>query len=347
MKLVINGRFLIQKITGVQRYAIEIIKEMDTLVTDDDIIVLLIPKNTDDRISLKKIKKIYYGNTNGKFWEQIVLPFYALKYHAPILSLAGIPPILTKNYMTLHDITFIKYPTSFKKSIQLWYKYFSKIAIYRAKLVFTVSEFSKKEINQYYKIENDKICVIYNAARNSYLYQYSTEVLKKYNIKENEYYLCVGSNAKHKNQKLIFDIAKKYNQTFVIVGDKQKTLESIKIEYTKNLLFTGYLEDEDLKSLYHFARGFIFPSFYEGFGIPPLEAIYNGCKCIYLSDIPVMHEIYDRGVNYINIFDKNLDFLDNNEVNMISESDVKYYLNKFSWTNSAKKIYSEIKAREE
>ena len=64
-----------------------------------------------------------------------------------------------------------------------------------------------------------------------------------------------------------------------------------------NLFFTGYVSDDELASLYKYAKGFIFPSLCEGFGLPPLEAIVLGCKSVALSDIPVFREIYNRG-NY-------------------------------------------------
>ena len=116
--------------------------------------------------------------------------------------------------------------------------------------------------------------------------------------------------------------------------------ESEKIE---NLNFTGYITDNELVALYKKCKGFIFPSLYEGFGLPPLEALTIGCKNVLLSDIPVFKEIYENTVSYVNT---NREILKMNGLMKQCEGNVlKKLLDKYSWKGIATTIIENLGGR--
>ena len=109
-----------------------------------------------------------------------------------------------------------------------------------------------------------------------------------------DFYFSLGSKSPHKNYKFIIECAKNNpDDIFVVSGNMNNSVfNNVKEEEEiKNVIYTGYLNDEQLVTLYKECKAFIFPSLYEGFGIPPLEALTVGCKKIILSNIPVFKEI--------------------------------------------------------
>lgn len=123
------------------------------------------------------------------------------------------------------------------------------------------------------------------------------------------------------------------NRIFNDKGNKTKILS--------NIIYTGYLKDEELASLYNHCKAFIFPSLYEGFGIPPLEALQMGCRKLILSDIEVLKEVYgDIGIFINTRKPQNLDKYD--QVT-ISDEECERIINKYTWDKVAKKIIENIK----
>lgn len=119
-------------------------------------------------------------------------------------------------------------------------------------------------------------------------------------------------------------------------GNLKNVAESSGFSGLPNVYFLGYVSDNEAKCLIKNCRAFIFPSLYEGFGLPPLEAMGIGCKNIIVSDIEVMHEIYGDKVNYIDPenFDGSINF---SEFRANSYDEI---LNKYSWEKSAQLLYN-------
>jgi len=336
--IVINGRFLTQKITGVQRYAIEITKKLDE-ISDKDII-LIHPKNTINEVDLKNIKKVELKVFNGYIWEQVALPIYLYfkfyKYNIKLLNLCNIAPVLFPGYVTLHDISFKTNSTHLNKKMLYIYRTITLLNIKRYKKIFTVSEFSKKEIVKNYKIEENKIVVTYNSAEHIKETDFDKEILEKLNLNSEEYYFTLGSKSPHKNFEFILKCAEDNpGQVFVISGGENKKIFNNQQEKKlENVKYTGYLNDSELLTLYSNCKAFIFPSKYEGFGIPPLEAVITGCKNIILSDIPVFREVYGEYANYVDIYSDEKIIL--NKCNKIDN--INNLINKYSWKKAAKLI---------
>jgi glycosyltransferase involved in cell wall biosynthesis len=213
--------------------------------------------------------------------------------------------------------------------------------------IITVSEFSKNEIAKYFGIDKNKISVVYNGVDQQFR-------PKKENNYE-QYILGVSSVAYHKNFiKLIeaFSLLNRNDIKLYIVGGLNEKIfgkNSLKIlEYAKNndnIIFLGRVDDEKLIELYSNAICFVYPSLYEGFGIPPLEAQACGCPIV-VSDIPVFKEIYADSAVYFNPLDPNDISCKIN--NILNDSNLRKILTqkglenakKFTWDNSAKQFFS-------
>lgn len=302
-KIYINGRFLSQNLTGVNRYAYELTKNLNKLNMDFYIIV---PKNIilNPEYNIDTFKFIRYGVSGSHFWEQLILPFFFLfKKNYVLLNFTGLSSILIRNrIMTIHDLAFLENPKWYSNKYYYLYKYLTPIAAKTAKKIITVSEFSKKEIIHRLKIKEQKISVIYNAVDH-----FKKNNVNSKNLDSKQYILTVASIDPRKNFKTIIDafllLEKNMNIELYIVGGQSKNIFSrIDIEKNPKIHILGRVTDKELEKYYRNANMFIYMSFYEGFGIPPLEAMGFNCPVI-VSDIPVFHEVYADAAVYINPYD--------------------------------------------
>lgn len=333
----INGKFLTQKITGVQRYAREIIKELDKLVNKDEIIIL-VPNGVNNDLNLTNIKVLKTGKLKGNLWEQISLPLYVMKHKGELLNLCNSAPIIHPDIITIHDVKIKARPNDFSENFLKWYNFMFKRIIPKSNMIITVSNFSKSEIMKYYHIDEKKIHVIYNAWQHFERIGYNINALNKYELEKNNYYFAMSSLEPNKNFKWIAEVAKRnQDEIFAIAGSINKKIfdEGLGFECPKNMKLLGYISDKEAKTLMKYTKAFLFPSFYEGFGIPPLEALSAGTKKIIVSDIPVMHELFGENINYIDPYDNMYD-LSKYELKEINSKEI---LSEYLWNKSAIKLY--------
>ena len=219
-KIYINGRFLTQKITGVQRYALEMVKEIDREINYNKNyeFIILVPPNIKQTISFNNIKIKIVGHLKGHLWEQIELPFYSRK--GLLLNFCGCAPIIRKNQIvTLHDAAFCAIPESFSFKFRIWYRIMFYILGHRVKKILTVSNFSRKELNKYFSIDLNKIDITYNGIDHILKVKPNELIFNKFHIEKNSYVLAVSSLNPSKNFKLILKVAKQMpNINFVIAG---------------------------------------------------------------------------------------------------------------------------------
>jgi glycosyltransferase involved in cell wall biosynthesis len=347
-KIYINGRFLTQNITGVQRYAVEIVKALDKYLSDNKLsdeyeFEIVCPKNIKQKLILKNIKIKQIGKLKGHLWEQIELPLYVKNRF--LFNFCNCAPLIKKNQIvTIHDVAVCVVPYAYSKIFCIWYKFMYRILTFRLKKMFTVSEFSKKELNKYFNIPLEKVEVTYNGIDHMKNIKPSEKIFSKFGIEKNNYVLAVSSLNPSKNFKLILETAKISPEiNFVIAGSTNSAVfKEQGLEIASNVKFIGYVSDEDLVALYKYASCFVYPSIYEGFGIPPLEAMYFNCPVI-LSDIEVFKEIYGDNVLYcelnnVNVFKEKILKLYNNK-NIINN---KQFLKKYKWNNILNSILKVI-----
>jgi glycosyltransferase involved in cell wall biosynthesis len=203
-------------------------------------------------------------------------------------------------YTTIHDVIFFDVPRLISGFGLFLRRFFFKRAISCSRKIFTVSDFSKSRI-QYHFGKNIEIIVTYSAVKPVFLAENSGTAKKK------DYILFVGNIKRHKGLLLLLQalsLAKKdgYNFNLKIAGTSEnfRTKDNEILKYIDKTMmnYSGNITDNDLKALYAEALLLVQPSFYEGFGLPPLEAMACGTKAL-VSDIPVFKEIYkDFPVNY-------------------------------------------------
>lgn len=295
-KIYVDGYFLAQKVTGVQRYAREFIENM---ISNGYSVVILAPVNASDNIpGAKTIKSIFF---KGLFWQQLILPFLLItRGFPPLLSLTGIGPVLYPNKaLAIHDASIYRFPTFFSKGYLLFYRTLYPLSIFFSKALITVSEFSKNELQSFINV-NKKTFVVYNVAS---ILNVSEGPANVGSVPDGKFILAVGSLDERKN---LTSIIKAFHESslngeyqLVVAGGSSSSFKSFNADKSyRNVHFTGYVTDETLAALYQKACFFAYLSVYEGFGIPPLEALTYRCPVL-LSDIPAFREIYGDNFYYV------------------------------------------------
>lgn len=346
MKFVLNGDFLGNQITGVQRYAFEITKALDEIAIDSDV-EILVSNNITSVPSYKHIQVVKYGHGHGWLWNQLYFALYLMKTHSIGISLATAVPLLKPDIVCIHDISSKVNPQyyTFKSKIMLRLNDYT--AAHRAKEIIAVSDFTKNEIVKYYKVPSTKIHVIYNAWQHCNNIKEDDTIFERYQkLNKGKYFFSLGSIALNKNYKWILNIAKRNpNYQFAVAGKSIVSYfgQTFDSEGLQNIIYLGYVSDSQVKSLMKHCKAFIFPSLYEGFGIPPLEALSAGAKII-VSNSACMPEIYGDSAYYINPNDYNIDL---EKLLEGTVGDPSNTLRKYSWTKSAQELIALLEKYEE
>lgn len=348
-RLFVNARFLTQAITGVQRFAIEISLQLKKILEDK--IVFVAPNNILLQEYAKQLCAVRIGKHTGHLWEQYDLPAYLKSVGNPMLiCLCNTSPIFYENKVsTIHDLAFEVYPKTFSKSFLWVYKFLIPRIARSSRHIFTVSNFSKDEMVKYYGINENKISVIYNAVSSIF------HPIEDCRLRKKNYLLAVSSLNYRKNfivvLKAFGELQKKHPEVkLFIVGDLScGNFQGVDIsEFKKdpNVRFLGRISDDELVRYYSNAKGFVYPSIYEGFGIPPLEA--QSCECpVLVSDIPPLREVIGESGLYCNPYSveevcAGMELLLTSSELSELKARGKENIKRFSWETSARNIISLI-----
>lgn len=347
-KIIINGDFLCRNLTGIERFAFEVCNEIDKIAKNNEF-EILVPKNAKIIPSFKKIKISISKKQciSFPFWEHIIFANYIRKNNAISLDFSNVSPLFSQGIVFIHDIYAKLYAKDFKtikeKLIKLYMCLMYNNAIKYSSLIFTVSEFSKIQITNVYKFSKDKIFIIPNGWEHFSKINPDFSIIEKFDLLSSDFYFTLGSLSQRKNLKWIADYAEKNpNELFAISGKAISGLipqELQKLQTLKNIILLGYVSDEQVKALMLKCKAFIFPSYYEGFGIPPLEALSCGCKII-ISDAASLPEIYQNSAYYINPENTNVKL---NELLNGSVDSPSKILSKYTYHNAAETFYKIIK----
>jgi glycosyltransferase involved in cell wall biosynthesis len=289
MNIFINARFLSRPLTGVERYATELIKALDNLIDTEQIdkmkysFVLLTPKNIQSKVNLKHISIKKIGILTGHLWEQFELPFYAK--NGLLLCLCNTGVIFKREQIVvIHDAQVFALPQNYSFAFRFWYKLLIQILGRIVKKVITVSSFSRSELINYCKCNPKTILVIYEGKEHILSTTPDKSIFKKNEIGDKPYILAVSTMSNNKNFNAIVQAVENIedvNFDIIIVGGKNSNVfGQVKIPLPDFVKDLGYVSDGKLRVLYEHALCLVYPSLYEGFGLPPLEAMACGCPVI-------------------------------------------------------------------
>lgn len=299
----------------------------------------------------------------GKMWTQFALPlhlyldqptpsvFFTPTHYAPRFS--PIPSVIS-----IMDLSYIHYPEMFKQSDLYQLKNWTDYSVRKAAKIITISNSSKNDIINYYKVDSDKVVVVYPGIKmesSKFKIQSSKFLTESYGV-EKKYILFVGTLQPRKNiSKLIeaFSNLKNKDLDLVIVGKKGWLYEEIleapdKFGVEKSVKFLDYVSDEDLPSLYKNAICLVFPSLYEGFGLPVLEAMKHGCPVL-ASNVSSLPEaggeaaIYFNPENVSDITEKIETVLKDDVLREKMRGKGFEQVKKFSWEKAAKETLDVLK----
>ncbi len=350
--ILINGRFLTQPITGVQRYAREIAYALIKLKEKQYKFIIAVPNSKI--LGPPSDIEIFYDNSSlkGVIWQQIRLPVLMKKLRADLLwSPCNIGPVFIRNHVvTIHDASVFAGPHWFSQRFRMYYRLTLPILGRMAKRVITDSNFSREELIKYRVTFAEKISVI-TAGVNPEFTPVETKIL------DFPYILTVGSRDPRKNiwrfvnawQQLPVDI--KGNRKLVVAGKGAKSFSAeIFTETPADVYFIGYVDDKDLPALYSGADIFVFPSLYEGFGLPPLEAMACGCPVV-VSNVASLPEVCGDAAYYVDPY--NVKSIAEGMQKVLTDDTLRQSLIQkgieraklFSWEKSAKehiKVFEEV-----
>jgi glycosyltransferase involved in cell wall biosynthesis len=242
----------------------------------------------------------------GHIWEQVYLP--TLLQRRLLWSPGNTGPIgVSRQVLTVHDAASLDHPEWFERKFALWYAAMLPRLIRRVRAIITVSQFSKERIIRLIRVEPEHVHVIPNGVDQRFQLADPATVKK---MKEDfgltsPYILFVGSIEPRKNLKMLLEAWQLGNfdgATLVVVGASDRLFAKLEFDSVpEGIRLLGSVKDEALPALYSGAAGFVYPSIYEGFGLPPLEAMACGCP-VALSDIPAHREVCGGNAIYFDPF---------------------------------------------
>lgn len=289
MRVFINGRFASQAVTGVQRYAQELLRALDRAIglrSKDSLLHsfhLLLPRAGQRLPRFEHISVHQVGLLRGHPWEQVELPWHARQ--GLLLGLANTGPLLKQlQIVTIHDASVFAFSEAYSAAFGWWYRFLLPALGSRIRRVVTDSEFSKSELVRYAHIPPAKLRVIPLSGEHILDIEPDHGVLARLGLGSRAYLLAVGSDSPHKNFRTVAQAVERLcDRDFDVVvagGRNERVFGSTTTHLDPQLTHTGYVTDAELRALYEGAACFVYPSLYEGFGLPLLEAMTCGCPVI-------------------------------------------------------------------
>lgn len=353
MQLLINARFLTQPVTGTQRYARELTKEIVKTLGPDRI-RLVAPEGAPPEFAGVLVGRCG-SHLKGHPWEQFVLPWAVKQFGADILWCPGnCGPLLVRNQVvTIHDAEVFTVPDGLNPRFVRWYRFLLPSLARRGLRILTDSQFSKSELVKYLKLAEEKVTVIYLGVDGRFTpqpQQKITSLKQRYNLPA-RYVLALASRTPHKNFRRVLEawsiIASKpalNNIGLAVAGGLTRTLRAdpaLATLLNRPLVYDlGYVPDEDLPALYSGAAVLVYPSLYEGFGLPPLEAMACGTPVV-VSNVASLPEVVgDAGV-YVDSYD--VDDIARGIYQVLTDENLRHHLrekglaraNLFTWKKAA------------
>jgi glycosyltransferase involved in cell wall biosynthesis len=367
MKVAVHGSHLCQeREDGNQTYILNLFRAIRDIDTTNQY-TFYYNKTTNKKVEALNFEhKIHQAPF---MWTQRVFPFLLRRDKPDVLfmPIQMLPFLKSKNQksvVTIHDLAFLLYPETFPAKDAFLHKLYVREAITKANHLIAITEATKKDIVKFYKVNPDKITVIYHGVDKDRFRLMKegeenlvTDVKSKYNITK-PYILYIGNVQPRKNiQGLIKAYQKMSKNTshdyqLVIAGAKAWLVEDVMKEigenYREDIIFTGRFEDAQLPPLLWGSNLFVLPSFYEGFGLPILEAMACGVPTL-VSNTPSLVEV--GGDASLSFDPHSIDDMAKVLDNVISNPDLRTEMREkglkrvaeFSWNRCAQETINVIK----
>jgi len=362
MKIAVNATILDKEPTGLGVYTLNVIREMSKLINKEDKLIVFTPYPEAFKgynVEIRKVSKWTqpkYREKAGIFrylWSQSVYPARLIEEKVDLIyNTTHHGTFFTDRcqIITMHDIRPIIFPRFYKLQHR-YFKFVLPSLLKRCSAIITNSKSTKMAVSNYYKIPQEKIHVAYLS--------YNKEIFKSLNPKAitleydlDNYLLIVGASYLNKNVDRALEayskVKNKINHDLVIVGGRKNYINFLKkkakaLGIDKNTIFLGYVSLNNLSTLYSKADALLFPSLYEGFGIPPLEAMSCGCPVV-ASNTSSLPEVCGNAAYYVDPY--SVDSIAEGIFRILTEENLKATLIKkglqrakiFSWENTAKRI---------
>lgn len=259
-EILVNGRFLSRRVTGVERHGREILSILG------------------DRC---RLETTYANGWHGHLWEQLILP-RKMKHDTVLWSPANTGPLMVENQaLTLHDLGPLEHPGWFRKSFAAWYRLFLPILIRRVRVIFTPSMHVMNRVRWLFNVRN--IVITPNGVDQSVFHPMAKQ--DEYSLPK-KYVLFVGTLEPRKNLPYLLQAWNEVKDEFedvwmIIAGTYGNVFGSLHLSTNmERVLFLGYVEEKNLPGLYAGATVFVLPSIDEGFGLPALEAMACGAPVL-------------------------------------------------------------------
>jgi glycosyltransferase involved in cell wall biosynthesis len=302
----INGRFLTQPQSGVQRYAGEITRRLDARIGAGSSATryeLLTPPGAPS-LGLRYIPQRAVGRRGGHVWDQLDFAWAARRGVALCLAASG-PVALRRQLVVIHDAAVQRHPELFSTTYVRVHNTIDTLLARRAHLA-TVSDFSRRELAEVLRVDSDTILVAPNGAEHLTLAP-DLGVVERLNLTDTPYFLVLGNITRNKNLAVAMRALERLQPSpvkLVAVGRLEEDVFGAGYLPPKGpgLVLAGRLDDDAVAGLMRHARALIFPSLYEGFGIPPLEAMSNDCPVL-ASTAAAVRETCGDAVDYFDPHD--------------------------------------------
>jgi glycosyltransferase involved in cell wall biosynthesis len=310
-RFAINGRFLVQPITGVQRYAREIVGALDVLLagTDHDV-TLIAPRDAAPDLDLRSIAAAPLGPGSGHAWEQAALP---LRLDRRLLNLCNTAPALRRNdVVCIHDANVFCAPESYSWQFRRYYRTLHRWMARRDAVLTSVSRYSATNLAKFLDVPVSRIEVIPNGHEHALRWNAARSSLDA-DLLRRPYVLLLASRARHKNIGLIVGLAAELDALGLdvkIAGGSARIFQPERWAQSPNVSNLGRVSDDDLARLMQNALCLAFPSLSEGFGLPLLEAMVCNCPIVasnassipeVCGDAALLADPHD-GVQWLNFF---------------------------------------------
>ncbi len=284
-RIAINGKFLGANLNGVHRTAAHYSEQLLARMGGAHDVRLLAPGAADGNPEFPTLtaERVTGKFGNGQGWEMLTLPSAAKG--ALLVNFCNLAPLLHGNSVVMiHDAQTFLFPEDYTGKQATFYRLLLPQIARRARMILTVSEFSRQSLAAHGVGSLDKIKVVHNGTDHILHGPYDRQILAEHALQRGEYVLTLGSTKGYKNIRAVFDAMRAPQPgdlpLVVAGGPGEAAYRAAGWIPPKGTIFTGFVSDAELRSLYENAALFVFPSLTEGFGLPPVEAMQCGCPVI-------------------------------------------------------------------